>query len=270
MIEGLQLQPLGPGRFRAPHVAGHGNGTFVFGGQMLAQMVIAAGSTPEIRPLTSLHAVFARPGLLDQPLFIDVDVLRDGRNAINSTVTVHQGGPPCVRGLALALAPQPEVGSHALPIPPIGGPGDAETMDVRMVGVEARIAGGVDLNDLNGGNPPEVHLWMRVPDAPPDPLVAQAMLAYCTEPFFVATALRPHEGVSQTKSYSLFTPAVTSHGVAFHDRAFRASDWLLFALSSPHSGQGRVFGRADVFNQAGELVASAWQENLLRPIDGAA
>ena len=130
MLEGLQLQRLGPGRFRAPHVDGHGNGSLVFGGQILAQMVIAAGSTPGIRPLTSLHAVFARPSQLDEPLFIDVDILSDGRNATSSTVTVHQGGPPCVRGLALALAPQPEVGFNALPLPRIGGPGDAVPLAV--------------------------------------------------------------------------------------------------------------------------------------------
>ena len=172
---------------------------------------------------------------------------------------------PCVRGLALALAPQPEVGFNTLPIPQIGGPGDAVPLQVGLVGVEARVVGDVDLSDLCGGNPPELNLWMRVPGAPPDPLIAQAMLAYCTEPFFVATALRPHEGVSQAKSYVTYAPAVTSHGVAFHDRSFRASEWLLFALSSPHSARGRVFGRADVYTESGDLVASAWQENLLRP-----
>jgi acyl-CoA thioesterase-2 len=267
MLEGLTLEPLAPGQYRAPHVERHGNGWLVFGGQMLAQMVVAAGSTPDVKPLTSFHAVFARPGQLDQPLLIDVDVIANGRNARSAAVTVHQGGPPCVRGLALALTPQPEVGAHALPTPRTDGPDDAEPLPVKLSGVEVRIADGVDLSDPAGGHPPEVHLWMRVPEAPPDPIVAQAMLAYCSEPFFAATGLRPHENMSQAHFYVTIAPAVTSHGVAFHDRSFRASDWLLFAFSSPHTSQGRVFGRADVFDEDGQSVASVWQENLLRPVE---
>jgi acyl-CoA thioesterase-2 len=267
MLEGLTLESLAPGRYRAPHVDGHGNGWLVFGGQILAQMVVAAGSTPDVKPLTSFHAVFARPGKLDQPLLVDVDVMADGRNARSAAVTVHQGGPPCVRGLALALTPQPEVGAHGLSMPRTDGPNDAERLPVKLLGVDVRIADGVDLSDPAGGHPPELHLWMRVPDAPPDPIIAQAMLAYCSEPFFAAAALRPHENVSQANFYVTFAPAVTSHGVAFHDRSFVASDWLLFVFTSPHAGHGRVFGRADVFNEAGQSVASVWQENLFRPVD---
>jgi acyl-CoA thioesterase-2 len=126
--------------------------------------------------------------------------------------------------------------------------------------------GGVDLSDLGGGHPPELHLWVRAPAAPDDLITAQAMLAYASEVYFVATALRPHEGISQAMVFSTFTPAVLSHGLAFHDTTFQASDWLLFVLSSPHTATGRIFGQADVFTEQGVLVASAWQENLLRPL----
>jgi acyl-CoA thioesterase-2 len=266
MLKGLKLEVLGPGRYEAPHVDGLGNGFLVFGGQLLAQMVIAAGTELVGKPLTSLHAVFARPGRLEAPLYIDVEVLQAGRNAGSARVTVHQGAPLCVQALVLAMAPQPEIGRHSDRAPEVGRPEDATLLEVRLADVEARVVDGVDLGDLRGGNPPELHVWMRVPDAPPGPLVAQAMLAYCSEMFFVATALRPHEGVSQAKAYSTFAPAVVSHAVAFHDGSFDASDWLLFAFSSPHTAAGRVFGRADVFSEAGVLLASVWQENLLRPV----
>ena len=79
---------------------------------------------------------------------------------------------------------------------------------------------------------------------------------------------RPHDGVSQASLFTELTPAVLSHGIAFHDHSVRVTDWLLFAFTSPHLEAGRVFGRGDVFTRTGHLVASMWQENLLRPVAG--
>jgi len=267
MIDGLALEGGSDGRYLAPHVDGHGGGAVVFGGQLLAQMVMAAGRELDGKPLTSLHAVFARPGRFDLPISIDVDVLHAGRSAASASVTVHQGGAPCVSALALAMASQPDVGRHTAPMPPVAGPDEAAPLVTALRDLEVRVVGDVDLSDPTGGGPAAVELWVRAPDAPDDLLVAQALLAYATEPHFVGTALRPHEGVSQAHSYERFVPAVVSHGLQFH-APFRARQWLLLALSSPHHAAGRVVGRGDVFTEEGELVASCWQENLLRPVVG--
>jgi acyl-CoA thioesterase II len=266
MLNGLVLRTLGPGRYEAPHVEGHGGGRSVFGAQLLAQMVVAASQELEGKPLTSLHAVFARPAELTKPVFIDVDVLHQGRSAGSATISVHQGGPVAARGVALTLAPQRDLVHHSTAPPPLGRPADATPINSTLLDMEVRVVGGADLADLRGGDPPELHLWIRTPAGPDGPVAAKAMLAYASEPFFVAAALRPHEGISQAMVYTTFTPAVVSHSMAFHDASFQASDWLLFAIASPQVAAGRVFGRADVFTERGAFVASVWQENLLRPL----
>ncbi len=55
----LELVPLGDRRFRAGNVAG-GFGGVVFGGQLLAQTIVAAASADPTKEVKSVHTVFAR------------------------------------------------------------------------------------------------------------------------------------------------------------------------------------------------------------------
>ena len=45
---------------------------------------------------------------------------------------------------------------------------------------------------------------------------------------------------------------------------FSSDEWLLIDHESVHAGNGRVFGRADVFTENGRLVASFSQDALVR------
>jgi acyl-CoA thioesterase-2 len=81
----LDLERSGVHQFRATHLdEGHG---VVFGGQLLAQTVVAATRTMPDKELLSLHTVFARGGTFDEPLTIDVDVMASGRSMASLTVT---------------------------------------------------------------------------------------------------------------------------------------------------------------------------------------
>jgi acyl-CoA thioesterase-2 len=266
MLAGLDLLRLGPGRFEAPHVHGHGTGTIVFGGQLLAQLVVAASTELSEMPLTSMTVVFARSARLDLPILVDVDVLHRGRSAASATLRVHQAGSSCVSGVAVAMAPQPAFGEHADSVDVSEGPDGATPLPATLLDVEARICGGVDLSDATGGHAPEVRMWMRAPNTPLPRLASHAMIAYCSEMHFVATAFRPHHGISITDAFSSYTPAVVSHSLAFHDPSVSSREWLLYVFSSPHMAHGRIFGRGDVYDIDGRLVASVTQENLLRPI----
>jgi acyl-CoA thioesterase II len=266
MLAGLDLLRIGPGRFEAPHVDGHGTGTIVFGGQLLAQLVMAASAELSEMPLTSMTVVFARSARLDLPIMVDVDVLHRGRSASSATLRVHQAESTCVSAVAVAMAPQPAFGRHADSADVSEGPEAASPLPATLLDVEARICGGVDLSDPTGGHRAEVRLWMRAPNTPPRRDASQAMIAYCSEMYFVATAFRPHYGISTTDAFSSYTPAVVSHSLAFHDPSVSSREWLLYVFSSPHMADGRIFGRGDVYGVDGRLVASIAQENLLRPI----
>jgi len=258
MLSGLTLARLDDGRFEAPHVAGHGNGSTVFGGQLLAQMVAAACESVSPAPLTSLQAVFARPALFDRPLLIDVDVLHRGRNAVGATMTLHQGEAPCAGAVVLAIAPQSLDGVHSAAAPDVPGPQDSAPVPQRLHGVEIRLAAAPQ-------DRPEKYLWMRAEGVDAGPR-SKAMIAYCSESFFVETALQPVDGLSIEDAFKRFTPNVVAHGLAFHHDSPDASQWLLHALAAPHLSAGRGFGRGDVYTASGELVASITQEHILRPL----
>jgi acyl-CoA thioesterase-2 len=132
-----------------------------------------------------------------------------------------------------------------------------------LVEVESRLAGGGDLGEPAGD--PEMLVWVRAGEAAAGTVAAKAMLAYASEPWFVAAALRRHEGWSQDQAFTRFVPAVVSHSLWFHEHEDLAG-WWAFQASSPHLRHGRVFGRADVRSAAGRLLASVSQENLLRPL----
>ena len=65
----------------------------VFGGEVLAQALIAAARTvPVSRVLHSLHAYFLLPGRTDIAIVYDVEAVRDGGSFSSRRVVARQGG----------------------------------------------------------------------------------------------------------------------------------------------------------------------------------
>ncbi|HIF9335708.1 TPA: acyl-CoA thioesterase II, partial [Photobacterium damselae] len=56
------------------------------------------------------------------------------------------------------------------------------------------------------------------------------------------------------------------HSMWFH-RPFRMDEWLLYVIDSPSASGGRGLVRGEIYNQQGELVASAVLEGLMRMKD---
>lgn len=240
-------------------MAGPNAGGNVFGGQLLAQLTMAAATTLGDRPLGSLQGVFARAARTDRPLLIDVEPIHTGRSAASVRLTLHQDGPVCAEATALALTPQATEPAHAATGP--AGP-RGEPIDSALADVEVRIEEG-DLGPAAGE--PDPAIWLRTRAAEAGPHEAKAMLAYASEPWFVAAALRRHDGWSQDQAFDRYAPAVVSHSLWFHEHD-DLGGWWRFGLTTPHVAGGRVFGRADVHAADGRLLASVSQENLLRPL----
>ena len=87
-----------------------------------------------------------------------------------------------------------------MPGPDDGG-GDDRTGDWQV-----RIAGDVDINDPEAVGPPDLDVW-TLPGAPDDAAVDQALLAYATDGFLIATAMRPHAGWARPRRTSPCRPA---------------------------------------------------------------
>ncbi len=251
----------------------------VFGGQVLAQAIAAAGRTVDQESsLHSLHAYFLRPGDWNLPVLYEVERIRDGRSFTTRRVVAIQHGRP-IFNLASSWQ-RPEEGlAHSLPMPAAPPPEglrtdedcyaeiarehpEVEHFAFRYKAIDARQVEGLLMTESRP-HPPRKSTWVRTVDPLPDSAeVHLCMLAYISDTDFMATALLPH-GRSAAAGRDNIQGASLDHAMWFH-RPFRADEWLLFVKDSPFSGGARGFVRGSFYNQAGDLVASAMQECLIR------
>lgn len=264
--EMLTLEPIGPGRYRAQNLPGPA--PVVFGGQILAQTIVAAATEAPGKELESLHTVFARGATPDLPLEIVVEQVQDGRTFATLGISVVQGERTCTRSIALLHEPDRDLIRHAAPMPAGSPPDDTTPRPALHPWWETRFVDDVDIQDPSSVGPPELLVWSRFLDPPDAPAAHQALLGYASDGFLIATAMRPHDGVGQSMAHVSISTSVVAQTIDFHER-FDASTWLLLAHSSPYAGRGRSFGRADVFTEEGRLVASYSQENLVRAMPDA-
>ena len=262
-VGALALDPIGDDHFRATNIdLGHG---VIFGGQLLAQSVVAGHTVAPDKSVKTVHTVFARAGAPAQPLDIAVDRMHSGRAMASCTVTISQGDRLCARSQVLLSADEDDCIRHADAAPSVPGPGESRVTGESGGPWEVRIAGDADVNDPDAVGPPDLDVWTRFVGAPGDPAVAQALLAYATDGFLIGTAMRPHAGVGQSQAHVTLSTGVLSHTLTFHEPV-DAGQWMLLSHHSAHAGHGRCYGRANVFREDGTLVASFVQDAMIRPM----
>ena len=253
----------------------------VFGGQVVAQALVAADRTVTDRTAHSLHAYFLLPGDPKQPIRYEVERLRDGKSFSTRRVVAHQASG-AIYAMSVSYQKAEQGLEHQFKMPAVPRPGDLpdspelvrcyadqlpqplvkwlstpQRIDVRMCDIERY---------LSIGKPGKIHdatenVWMRV--AQPlanDPVIQQAGLAYLSDNWILDTTLVAH---GKWLGDADIMPASLDHAIWFH-RSARADQWLLFAQESPATVGARGFGRGLVYTEAGVLVASFAQEGLIR------
>jgi acyl-CoA thioesterase len=193
LVDALDLEPTGEGAFRAQHVVANGYGV-VFGGQLLAQSLVAGVAGHEGKRVKTLHTIFARGASPDAPLEIEVEAMHAGRSFASTTVTIRQDDRLCTRSLLLLSADDEDVIHHQDDAPWDGEPPTDDGGDEWAV----RIVDDVDVADPDAVGPPDLDVWSRFPGAPSDPGTGQALLAFASDGFLIGTAMRPHPGVGQS------------------------------------------------------------------------
>lgn len=266
-VQALTLEPAGADHYRAANLpAEHG---VVFGGQLLAQSIVAGSAGQAGKSVKTIHTVFPRGARPDAPLDITVERMHAGRSVASSTVTISQGDQIVTRSLVLLTAEEPDVIRHADEPLRASRPDDVRS-NVRGAGVwELGIVGDVDISDPELVGPPELDVWVRFVGAPDDPVTDQALVAYSTDGFLIGTAMRPHPGVGQAQAHVTLSTGVLSHTLTFHERC-PAAEWHLLQQWSSYAGHGRSYGRGDIFRTDGQLAASFVQDAMIRARSGGA
>ncbi len=252
----------------------------VFGGQVLAQALLAASQTVEGRMVHSLHAYFLRAGDPEAPIVYNVDRSRDGRSFTARRVVAIQHGRQIFTLAASFQLPQDGV-EHQFEMPDVPPPEDLPN-EQELARDELATAppklrrwynrfGPFEFRPVLAQDPfhpkpmpPRQQIWFRLSGELDDsqPL-HRTLLAYVSDFHLIGTATLPH-GISFRQGNLVM--ASLDHAMWFH-RDVRVDDWLLYDCDSPNSGGSRGLARGLIYDRAGRLVASTAQEGMIRVLD---
>ena len=251
----------------------------IYGGQVIAQSLLAAYETVEDRICHSLHCYFIRPGDPSIPIVFEVDRSRDGGSFTTRRVIAVQHGQQ-IFNLAASFQVAEDGYEHQSDIPAAPGwdeveddaevrrrlhaeapPEDLHWID-RDQPIEMRTVGGrFDVAKPEPREPCQ-QVWFRARHPiGPDPHMHQVILAFASDMSLLGTAIRAH-GVSWRTPG--FQSASLDHAMWFH-RPTDFNQWHLYAQESPSASGGRGFNLGHIYRASdGALVASCAQEGLMR------
>jgi len=252
----------------------------IYGGQVIAQSLLAAYETVEDRVCHSLHCYFIRPGDPSIPIVFEVDRSRDGGSFTTRRVIAVQHGQQ-IFNLAASFQTDEQGYEHQSDMPEAPSPdeieGDAEARKRiaamtppdeaedwidRHQPIEMKTVGG--RFDVSAYEPqqPIQQVWFRAKDPiGEDRRLHQVVMAYASDMSLLGTSIRPH-GVSWRTPG--FQAASLDHAMWFH-RPTDFNQWHLYQQESPSAAGGRGFNLGSIYRASdGVLVASCAQEGLMR------
>ncbi len=274
LLQLLDLEPAGPSSFRGASPVGRERS--VFGGQLLAQALVAAGRTVgDDKVAHSLHGYFLRPGDPTIPLELAVEAVRDGRNYQHRQVTVHQRNREVFRLVASFVVRQPGPDYQAPTTVSEADPATfADYVRWTVEGstnpehewasertpVELRFEGAPRQGPRRGDHAltgPQ-RIWMRLHSTVPsdDPLLHAALLAWLSDKTLSDGMLLAHghrwidAGASSLSlDHSMWFLAPT-----------RADGWLCLEQEVEATAGGRGLARGTFSSADGRRIAAVAQE----------
>ncbi|UOG11343.1 thioesterase family protein [Bifidobacterium longum subsp. infantis] len=255
----------------------------VYGGQVIAQSVIAASKTvvPSRLP-HSVHGYFIAAGDIRQDLLFDVENLRDGRSFSARRINVTQTEGSILTAIASFQERGQEGVSFADPMPE--DLPDPETLvsakelmrpyaaqspfanyyaekspfDIRHVTPTVMLRADKDSAEHDSG---KQMVWMKADGHVDVPQVMhRAMLALGCDQVMMEPVLR-------RAGLSISTPGISyasiDHSMWWY-QDIDINEWHLYVQDTPIAAHGRGLGIAKVYAQNGDLVAAIAQEAMVR------
>lgn len=248
----------------------------VFGGQVLAQSLVAAQrTTPDDRVVHSMHGYFLRPGDVALPITFSVDRIHDGRSFSTRRTQAYQNGLPILSMIASFQDDDPGL-EHQEPMPEgIPEPEDLPTIGevlgdidhpvarfwARERPFELRHSPSPLYTEVTGERVARQIVWFRsIGPLPDDPNLHRAALAYVSDYSILEPILRRHGIPWATPGLKM---ASLDHAMWWH-RFARVDDWLVYVQESPNAIGGRGLSTGRIYDRSGRLIASVAQEGMVR------
>ena len=246
----------------------------IFGGQVLAQAIIAADrTTGDDRVPHSMHGYFLRPGDAMRGVTLSVDRIHDGRSFSTRRTQVYQDGVPIFSMIA-SFEQEDDGLDHQSRMPEdVLSPEEAlarwETtrrhpLSQRLLDrnpIEVVHAEGAIYDAVEGAHVAAQNVWMRAKrPLADDAALHRAVLAYMSDLTIQEPVLRGH-GIPWSQPG--LKVASLDHAMWWH-RPVRVDEWLLYVQNSPSARAGRGLSSGRIFTREGELVASVGQEIMVR------
>jgi acyl-CoA thioesterase-2 len=273
----LELEPLEHNLFRgrSPSTSWQR----VFGGQVIAQALVAAQRTVEgERYVHSLHGYFMLGGDPSIPILYQVERLRDGGSFTTRRVTAIQHGR-AIFSLEASFQVDEDGLDFQVPMPPdVPAPEELLTQSEILERYGDRIPAEIarywsrerplELRPVQLEHfvsrerlEPRQHNWVRVRESVPDDRCLEAaILAYLSDMTLLDTSTFAHGRMLADPDIQA---ASLDHAMWFHRRNM-LRDWLLYTQDSPSTSGSRGFTRGALYARDGTLVASVAQEGLIR------
>lgn len=246
----------------------------VFGGQVAAQALIAAGRTVSFGNVHSLHAYFLRPGDVTIPILFEVDRIRDGKSFTTRRVVAIQRGEP-IFNLSASFHKSEEGVSHQFQMPEVPDPNSLPTLkervapwadqlgdwNTRLRPLDQRYVDPPTMQIYDQPREPKQRVWVKADGKlPDDPLLHACVVTYASDMTLLDSVMLPHKLSWINKNIMV---ASIDHVMWFH-RPIKADQWFLYDQDSPTAYGARAFARGQIYSMDGTLAVSVAQEGLLR------
>jgi acyl-CoA thioesterase II len=227
----------------------------VFGGQVVAQALMAAAETVETdQQVHSLHAYFVLGGTVRESITYEVDRLRDGKSFSTRRVVAQQAA-----GAILNL----DASFHRAEV-------DADVQEQGLPD-DVPLPADIDPQDWGGfGSNREFRhplgvrrstVWLKIDeDLGDDPLLHAAAISYLSDHNPLDAVVSSHP---QSLSWEQMMVASLDHNLWFH-RFVRADDWMLFDMHGHGLSNARGLATGLVHGINGVHATTVAQEGLAR------
>src|SRR6476469_7366657 len=250
----LDLETLDRDLFRGENEEGAASRMSLYGGQVAAQALRAAGATvPAERLPHSLHGYFLRPGRVDRPVLLHVDRDRDGGSFSARHVRAVQDGEVIFSMVASFHAREESATFDAVPT---RGGADPATLAGRPSPFLVEVREVTPTRITDGQVRHSDSLWVRASSPlPDDPLVHACAVTYVSD-------LGSGFGQVDVPGLPAGGPSI-DHSLWFHD-SIRADEWMLLELWPLKASGARGVYSGSLRSEDGRLGVLLTQEMLLR------